>query len=131
MSRNPAVAYDYLSERLLLHGALHTSASLRFDPKVWGAKCIQALVADRDIVITVTDTQLRDPATGVWVRTLSGWDLDRRRGFPDLHWCVDVHPPGGVRIGRQQANDTEHRSLLEAVRDALAYSLHELEGMPL
>lgn len=88
---------------------------------------MQTKLAHGELTVTVTDTEMTNPGTGDLVRCLSGWELQRRRAFADLHWHITIHTPGGAILVRQQAVDTEYRSLLAAIRQALAYALESLE----
>jgi len=56
--------YDYLTERFMLARMLSLPVRVYTDPRHWGAQVLQAKLADNELVVTFTDTQLTDPGTG-------------------------------------------------------------------
>ncbi len=120
--------YDYLTERFQLAQILESSVRVMDDPQYWGAKRIESSIVDDALLVRITDAEQTYAPSGEVIRLLSGWPPTQRRGYADLHWCVDIWDlSNDTRVARQQAVDTELRSLLGATKLALTYALAELE----
>lgn len=122
------MAYDYLVERYQLSQLTHAAVCVTEDPAHWGARQIEALIADDRLLMRITDAQFQDTTTGQVLRVLSEWPPQRRLQFCDLHWCVEVFDVASGRLlACQQAIDTSMHELRASVKLALEYALYELE----